>query len=116
MITSQIDEATHRKNGSEQDLQFIGNEVVLQAIRAYLSQGTAAEQIRLEEKRVALAEEAFALASERYRLGLASILDLTTATTALFEAKTLLTEAQYVYKSSEAVVAYAAGKDYQKYQ
>jgi outer membrane protein len=116
MITNQIAEASHRKEESEQDLLLIGNEVVLQAIRAYLTQTTAAEQVRLEQERVALAEEAFKLANERYRLGLASILDLTTATAALFQAKSLLAEAQYVYKSSEAVVAYAAGKDYQKYQ
>jgi len=116
MITNQIDEATHRKGEAEQELQLIGNEVVLQAIRAYLSQVAAAEQIRLEEKRVALAKEAYKLARERYRLGLASILDLTTATAALFEAQSLLAEAQYVYKSSESVVAYAVGKDYQKYQ
>lgn len=116
MITNQIDEAKHRKGEVEQELQLIGNEVVLQAIRAYLSQVTAAEQIRLESERVGIAQDALKLAQERYRLGLASILDLTTATAALFEAKSLLAEAQYVYKSSEAVVAYAAGKDYQRYE
>ena len=116
MITHQVGEATHRKGEAEQELQIIGNEVVLQAIRAYLSQVTAAEQIRLEGERVSLAQDALKLAQERYRLGLASILDLTTATAALFEAKSLLAEAQYVYKSSEAVVAYATGKDYQRYE
>jgi len=116
MISNQVDEALHRKGEVAQEVQIIGNEVVLQAIRAYLSQVTAAEQIRLEDQRVALAQDALTLAQERYRLGLASILDLTTATAALFEAKSLLAEAQYVYKSSEAVVAYAAGKDYQKYE
>jgi len=116
MVTNQIEEASHHKGEAEQELRLIGNEIVLQAIRAYLSQTAAAEQIRLEEQRVTFARDAYKLARERYRLGLASILDLATATAALFEAQSLLAEAQYVYKSSEAVVAYAVGKDYQKYQ
>src|SRR6185295_5734111 len=111
-----IEEASHHKGDAEQELRLIGNEIVPQAIRAYLSQTAAAEQIRLEEQRVTFARDAYKLARERYRLGLASILDLATATAALFEAQSLLAEAQYVYKSSEAVVAYAVGKDYQKYQ
>lgn len=114
-IQNQIVEAGHRKGETEQELQSLANEVILQVIRASLSQTTAAEQITLEQERAAFAKEAVNLAQARYKLGLSSIVEVVQATTALFDAESRLAEAQYVYKKSQALVAYASGQDYRKY-
>jgi outer membrane protein TolC len=55
------------------------------------------------------------LAQERYRIGLSPILDVIRATAAAFEAESRLAEAQYIYKTSEVVLAYATGQDYLRY-
>lgn len=114
-ITNQIKEAGHHKGETEQELQNLANEVVLQIIRAYLSLTTNAEQIVLEQDRVGFAREALDLAQERYRLGLSPIVEVIRATTVLFSAEARLAQAQYIYKTSEAAVAYATGQAYQRY-
>jgi outer membrane protein TolC len=55
------------------------------------------------------------LAKERYRLGLASIVDVTTATTALLMAEVRLSEARYALQAGSAAVAYATGQAYQSF-
>lgn len=114
-IANQIKEADHRKGEAERELQNVANEVVLQIIRAYLTQTTNAEQIALERERVTFATEALNLAQERYRLGLGPIIEVVRATTALLEADSSLMEAQYIYKISETAIAYATGQDYKRF-
>jgi outer membrane protein len=114
-IQNQIAEAGHRKGETEQELQNLANEVTLQVIKASLGQIAIAEQIELEQERVAFAREAMDLVQTRYKLGLSSIVEMIRAATALFDAESRLAEARYVYKTSQALVAYAAGQDYQKY-
>ncbi|WP_447972191.1 TolC family protein [Nitrospira sp. Kam-Ns4a] len=114
-ITNQIKEARHRRGEAEQELQQLANEVVLQVVRAHLAQATNAEQIPLERERVAYAKEALQLARERYRLGLSPIVEVIRATTALFDAEARLVEAQYIYKTSEAAVSFAAGRTARQY-
>jgi len=114
-IQNQIREAAHRQGETEQDLQNLANEVMLQIVRAYLTQTTNAEQIGLERERVSFAQEALSLAQERYKLGLSPIVEVVRATTVLFEAESRLAEAQYIYKISKAAVAYAIGQDYKRF-
>jgi outer membrane protein TolC len=114
-IQNQIKEAGAHKGESEAELQSIANEVVLQVVRAYLTKTTNAEQIALEQDRVMFAKEALTLAQERYRLGLSPIVEVVRATTGLFEAESRLKEAQYIYKTSEAALAYATGQDYKRF-
>lgn len=114
-IQNQIVEARHHKEEAKEELEHLGNEVILQVMRAYLAQTTNAEQIPLEQERVAFAREALGLAQERYRLALSSIIEVVRATTALFEAESSLAEAQFIYKTSEAALAYATGHDYKRY-
>lgn len=114
-IQNRIKEAAYHKRESEQELQNLVNEVMLQIIRAYLSVTTNAEQIPLEQDRVAFAAEALSLAQERYKLGLNPIVEVIRATTALFSAEARLVQAQYIYKTSEAALAYATGQAYQRY-
>ncbi|MFM8552827.1 MAG: TolC family protein [Nitrospiraceae bacterium] len=114
-IQNQIVEAGHHKGEAEQELQNLANEVTLQVVKASLGQIASAEQIALEQERAAFAKEAVNLAQARYKLGLSSIVEVVQATTALFDAESRLAEAQYVYKKSQVLVAYAAGQDYRKF-
>ena len=114
-IQNQIKEANHRKGETAEELQNLANDIVLQIVRAYLTRTTNAEQITLEQERVAFAKEALVLAQERYRLGLNPIVEVVRATAALFESESRLAEARYIYKTSESVVAYATGQDYKRF-
>lgn len=114
-IQNQIKEASHHKGETEEELQSLANEIVLQIVRAYLTKITNAEQIVLEQERVTFAKEALLLAQERYRLGLSPIVDVVRATAILFEAESRLAEARYIYKTSESVVAYATGQEYKRF-
>lgn len=114
-IQNQIKEADSRKGETEEELQNLANDIVLQIVRAYLTRTTNAEQILLEQERVAFAQDALLLAQERYRLGLSPIVDVVRATAVLFESESRLAEARYIYKTSESVVAYATGQDYKRY-
>ena len=114
-IQNQIKEAGHRKGETEEELQSLANEIVLQIVRAYLTRATNAEQITLEQERVTLSKEALLLAQERYRLGLSPIVEVVRATAVLFESESRLAEARYIYKTSESVVAYATGQEYKRF-
>jgi outer membrane protein TolC len=114
-IQNQIKEASHRKGETEAELQALANEIVLQIIRAYLTQTTNAEQIALEQERVNFSKEALLLAQARYRLGLSPIVEIVRATAVLFESESRLEEARYIYKTSESVVAYATGQEYKRF-
>ena len=114
-IQNQIKEASHRKGETEEELQNLANEIVLQIIRAYLTRTTNAEQIALEQERVTFAKDALLLAQERYRLGLNPIVEVVRATAVLFESESRLAEARYIYKTSESVVAYATGQEYKRF-
>lgn len=114
-IQNQIKEAGHRKGETEEELQALANEIVLQIIRAYLTRTTNAEQIALEQERVTFSKEALLLAQTRYRLGLSPIVEIVRATAVLFESESRLAEARYIYKTSESVVAYATGQEYKRF-
>jgi outer membrane protein len=114
-IQGQIEEAEARKGEMAANARSIANDVVLQVARAYLSHTTAAEQITVDEERVAQAREALTLARERYKNNLGSILDVTTATMNLLQAQVGLAESQYNYRLSEAAVAYATGSAYARF-
>lgn len=114
-IQGQIDEAEARKGEMAANARTIANDVILQVARAYLSQATAAQQISVDEERVAQSREALTLARERYKNSLGSILDVTTATMNLLQAEVGLAESQYNYRLSEAAVAYATGTAYARF-
>jgi outer membrane protein len=114
-IQGQIDEAEARKGEMAANARTIANDVILQVARAYLSQTTAAQQITVDEERVAQSRDALTLARERYKNSLGSILDVTTATMNLLQAEVGLAESQYNYRLSEAAVAYATGTAYARF-
>ncbi|HJT20189.1 MAG TPA: TolC family protein [Nitrospira sp.] len=114
-IEGQIDEADARRGEVQASTRAIANDIVLQVTQAYLSRLTAEQQIKVAEEKVAFAREALTLARERYKAGLGSILDVTTATTDLLSAEVQLTDAQYEYRASDAALAFATGAEYGRY-
>ncbi|MGA6828867.1 TolC family protein [Nitrospira sp. NS4] len=114
-IEGQIEEADARRGETQAATRSIANDIVLQVAQAYLGRLTAEQQIKVSEEKVAHAREALTLARERYKAGLGSILDVTTATTDLLSAEVGLAEALYDFRASEAALAYATGAEYARY-
>lgn len=114
-IQGQIEEAEARKGEVDASTRVIANDVVLQVAQAFLSRLTAEQQMTVVEQKVAHAREALALAQERYKVGLGSILDVVTATADLLSAEVGLATAQYDFLASDAALAYATGVEYGRY-
>ena len=106
---------TPGKGETQATTRSITNDIVLQVAQAYFSRLTAEQQIKVAEEKVAHAREALTFARERYKAGLGSILDVTTATTDLLSAEVGLAESQYDYRASEAALTYATGVEYARY-
>ncbi len=112
LIENQVAEARANRHKTEQKKLNLANTIALEVTEAYLTLQTALQQIKVEEKETESARSALTLAKERYRLGLASIVDITTATTALLIAEVRLSEAKYAAQAGAAMLAYATGKGY----
>ena len=115
LIENRAGEARQQKYKAEQRKVDLSNRIALEVADAYLTLQTARQQITVEEKEVESARSALTLAKERYRLGLASIVDVTTATTALLASEVRLSEAQYAVQVGVAAVAFATGTGYQQF-
>lgn len=114
-IEAEIEQAEANHGEARAITRVVANNVVLEVAKAYLNRLTAEQQIKVARDRVAQAREALALARERYKAGLASILDVTTATADVLSAETGLAEAQYGYLAGDSALAYATGSDYGRY-
>jgi outer membrane protein len=115
LIDNRVAEARQQKYKAEQRQLDLSNRIAFEVTDAYLTLQTARQQIPVEEKEVESARSALTLAKERYRLGLASIVDVTTATTALLVSEVRLSEAQYAVQVGVAAVAFATGTGYQQF-
>lgn len=114
-IEAEIEQAEANHGEARATTRVIANDVVLEVAKAYLNRLTAEQQITVAQERAAQAREALTLARERYKAGLASILDVTTASTALLTSETGLAEARYGYLAGNSALDYATGMEYAKY-
>ncbi|HET6674520.1 MAG TPA: TolC family protein [Nitrospiraceae bacterium] len=114
-IEGRIEEAQGRKDEQQAIAKALTNDVVLQVAQAYFNSLTARQQITVAEERVAHAREALTLARERYKAGLGSILEVTTATANLLAAETGLADSQYDYRASQAALGFATGKEHERF-
>jgi outer membrane protein len=112
LIENRVAEAREQKHKTEQRKTSLINSIALEVTEAYWTLQTAQQQIKVEEKEVESARSALTLAKERYRLGLASIVDVTYATTALLLAEVKLSEARYNERVGAVALIYATGKGY----
>lgn len=114
-IEAEIEQAEAGQDEALAVTRIVANDVALEVARAYLSRLTADQQIAVAQDRLAQAREALTLARERYKAGLASILDVTVATAGLLRAETELADARYGYLASDSALSYATGASYAKY-
>ncbi len=115
LIENRVAEARAQQRKTEQHRIELANRIVLEVTDAYATLQAATQQVAVEALEVAAARSALTLAKDRYRLGLASIVDVTTATTSLMAAEVRLSEARYAEHLGAAAVAYATGKASQSF-
>jgi len=109
LIENQVKEAAAQEAVALARSADIEQALTEQVTNSYLDTVTFAQQINLSQELVKTAQEALSLAKQRYKLGLASIIEVTQSQVALTTAQTKLAEAQYDYKIAEVTLAYAAG-------
>jgi outer membrane protein TolC len=110
-LDGKIDQAEARKSEAQATARQIANDVLLQVTRAYFTAETAEQQIHVAEERLSHAREALALANERYKFSLGSILDVMTATALFTSAEVGLAEARYEYEAGQVALTYAVGAE-----
>ncbi|MDE3226037.1 MAG: TolC family protein, partial [Nitrospirota bacterium] len=115
LIENRVAEARQQKYKEEQKKTDLANRVVLEVTESYLTLQTAKQQITVAEQEVTAAREALTLARERYRAGLSSIVDVTTATTDLVVAEVRLADSNYAYKASTVAVSYSTGSGFREF-
>ncbi|BCA56169.1 putative Outer membrane protein TolC [Nitrospira sp. KM1] len=115
LIENRVAEARQSKYKVEQRKIDLSNRIMLEVTDAHLSLQTARQQITVAEKEVESSRSALTLSKERYRLGLGSIVDVTTSTVALLTAEVRLAEARYAVQAGTAAVSYATGQTYQNF-
>lgn len=108
-IENQIREASAQQVAAQAASLNIEQALTQQVTNAYLDTVTFAQQITLAKDQVLTAQEALQLAKQRYKLGLANVVEVTQAEVALTGAQTRLAEAQYDYKISEVTLTYTTG-------
>lgn len=112
LIQNQIQEASEQYQEALSNARNVEQAVRLEVTNAFLNTQTLAEQIKAIAELVKQTKEALQLAQQRYRLGLNSIVEVTQGEVAVTTAETKLAEAQYDYKTAEAMLAYAVGEGY----
>lgn len=110
LIENQVREANAQKEAADAGSLNIEQALTQQVISSYLETLTQAEQIKLAEQQVKTAQEALALARQRFKLGLGSVVEVTQSEVAVTGAQTRLADAQYDYKIAEVTLAYAAAR------
>lgn len=115
LIENKVAEARQQKYKEERRKADLDNRVALEVTDAYFTLQTAKQQTKVAEQEAVAARNALALANERYRLGLASIVDVTSATTSLVAAEVQLADTTYALQASAVAVAYATGSGYREF-
>ncbi|HEY6083963.1 MAG TPA: TolC family protein [Nitrospira sp.] len=115
MIENRVAEAKQQKYTHEQKKTDLMNRISLEVTDAYLALQTARQQRTVAEQEVASSRNALELATERYRMGLSSIVEVATATTELLMAEVRLSEVQYAMQTGSVAVTFATGQAYQNF-
>lgn len=109
LIQNQVAEATAQQREAQAVYLTAAQNVRLQVKDSFLDLVTLIQQIKVAEQQVLIAREALSLASQRYKLGLSSIVEVTQSEVAITVAETRLAETQYNTKIAEARLRYAVG-------
>lgn len=109
LIQNQVAEATAQQREVQAVFRTAAQKVQQQVQDSFLDVVTLIEQIKVIQEQVKIARESLSLATQRYRLGLSSIVEVTQSEVAITAAETRLAETQYSAKIAEARLLYATG-------
>jgi len=109
LIQNQVAEATAQEREVQAVYRTVAQNVQLEVKDSFLDVVTLIQQIKVVEEQVKIARESLTLASQRYKLGLSSIVEVTQSEVAVTVAETRLAETQYDAKIAEARLRYAIG-------
>ncbi|HEU4686474.1 MAG TPA: TolC family protein [Nitrospira sp.] len=110
LLENRVAEAKQDRYKAEQRRLDFSNRVRMEVAEAYFTVQTAKQEIGVAENAVRATRSAWELASSRYRMGLASVVDVTTAATALLAAEVQLAEARYGVQAAAVALQFATGK------
>ena len=103
-------EAEYKAKATDQTLLDFGNRVTRDVRLAWLNADTAYQRIGLAAQLLSRANEALALAEERYRLGLSSIVELSQSQLNVTIAELENANSRYEYLIQRAVLSYQSGQ------
>ncbi len=103
-------EATARATAQQQLLRDLQDRIAEDVRTVWLNVNSAYQRLAVTEKLLMEATQAFDLAQARYKLGLSSIIELSTAQLNLTQAQIDLINAQYDYESQTADLSYQLGR------
>lgn len=115
LIEHRVAESKAKQHKARQEKRDLSNRIRAEVSEAYFTLHTANAQVAVEAKEVEASRSALLLAKERYRYGLASIVDVTSAATALMAAAVRHSEAQYARDVSGVALTFATGRGYKEY-
>lgn len=109
LLENRTAEAKQDRYKAEQRHRDVSNRVRMEVAEAYFTVQTAKQEIGVAENAVRASRSAWELASGRYRMGLASVVDVTTAATALLAAEVNLADARYGVHAAAVALEFAIG-------
>ena len=109
LLENRAAEAKQDRYKAERRQDDLSNRVRMEVAEAYFTVQTAKQGIGVAENEVRAARNAWELASSRYRMGLASVVDVTTSATALLAAEVNLADARYGVQVAAVALEFAIG-------
>jgi outer membrane protein len=109
LLENRAAEAKQDRYKAERRQDDISNRVRMEVAEAYFTVQTAKQGIGVAENEIRAARSAWELASSRYRMGLSSVVDVTTSATALLAAEVNLADAQYGVQIAGVALEFAIG-------
>jgi outer membrane protein len=109
LIQNQVAEATAQHREAQAIYRTVSQNIRLQVQDSFLDLVTLIQQVKVVQEEVTIARESLSLASQRYKLGLSSIVEVTQSEVAVTAAETRLAQTQYNAKIAETRLQYAIG-------
>ena len=115
LVEGRIAEERQKRESVVAQEREIVESVKLQVARAWLDVQTHEAQVKAAREQVGAANTSVQLASERYRLQLNTLVELTDTEAAAIRARAFLANAQYELQQARAVLDWATGDTYRRY-
>jgi outer membrane protein len=115
LVEGRVSEEKQKRDITAAQEQQTVETVKLQVTQAWLSLQTQEAQVKAAQEQVTSADASLQLASERYRLQLNTLVELTDAEGLAIRAQAFLVNAQYDQQQARALLDWATGATYRRY-